>query len=1010
MSCENECRKPDPFPALVHNRPGLPSLRYRIGTYPSMRGYLLDLLDKDPVLQGFTHRGADDPGIALLEGAAVVGDILSFYQELYANEAFLRTAKWPESVADLVRLTGYRLAPGLGGRATFALTLKDAVKRPPGSKPVPITIPRGFKLKAHLEGRDKPDDFETVAEAKGYAHLSRFRLFRPPLPPIKVGTGTRRDRLEVLSVGGSSSLEALEKASLKAGDKLLLVPDSDMWDRTGAAYQIQEQTELLEVDKVETLLDRTVLTFKTPLRLARAETTIRAFRVDRSFTHFGAGAPPKSVVVDATSQKILNYVTDFTRDIFGAHSPAEPRDLYPVLSSVEMPLEGKVDGLKVGGALVCTGFTTFSGQSVPQRFAVVKTIRDLRPDSLAWGSLSGTATVAVVDAKLIANDSVLNERADIRNLLFHETTSPELTLAAPRTFASGAFTEPRLLFFGHASETHALKGRSLLLEHEDKRTQSIIVINVTPVPLETGWKFSGGSLRLESAGSTLLSTVVTLTTTTIASGTVASMVSGSTGISTGAPLAAASLTGSSAGLSGAAALASATTLNPSAAGLSATLNTSFPALTTVLAGSLLLPPSALLLLQGGDRPRLWSLTLDDLPDFPRQDFDEVENKVWVHGNLVETTQGKTEAEAVLGDGDGRADFQTFPLPKSPLTYLLDPGRTPADTPELSLYVDGLEWSRVDTLFSSGPKDQVYIVRQDGDGKSHVQFGDGKTGARLPSGIGNVVAVYRTGHAAHGPLGAGKTPSAGDKLPGLDKVLMTLPAVGGAEPESADIARIAAPAKLQSLGRLVSFADYEAECLALPGVLRCRANWVLEDATPLLRLVVLTASGDAEDLAAVEAAMIAFTRCRGPARFPLRVVQGRYRFVHLNLEVGIDPARREEDMRRDLEDALGASGAEGDGVDRSSGLFGDNRGFGLTSHRSQVLGAAQNVAGVIWVKAMACRVIPPTNPPTNEPQEIPVPTSAVVQETLACGPEEILALHITHLAIAFSTPTQGGCAP
>jgi hypothetical protein len=37
-------------------------------------------LPSAPDLAYCTHRGAVDPGIALLEGAAILGDILTFYQ------------------------------------------------------------------------------------------------------------------------------------------------------------------------------------------------------------------------------------------------------------------------------------------------------------------------------------------------------------------------------------------------------------------------------------------------------------------------------------------------------------------------------------------------------------------------------------------------------------------------------------------------------------------------------------------------------------------------------------------------------------------------------------------------------------------------------------------------------------------------------------------------------------------------------------------------------------------
>ena len=104
------------FPLRPYNRPALDHIRYRLGGYPDILDAMLRELNASPDLERWTHRSPDDPGIALLESAAIVADILTFYQEHYANEAFLRTARWRESVQELVRLTGYRLAPGIGGR------------------------------------------------------------------------------------------------------------------------------------------------------------------------------------------------------------------------------------------------------------------------------------------------------------------------------------------------------------------------------------------------------------------------------------------------------------------------------------------------------------------------------------------------------------------------------------------------------------------------------------------------------------------------------------------------------------------------------------------------------------------------------------------------------------------------------------------------------------------------------------------------------------------------------
>ena len=115
----------------------------------------------------------------------------------------------------------------------------------------------------------------------------------------------------------------------------------------------------------------------------------------------------------------------------------------------------------------------------------------------------------------------------------------------------------------------------------------------------------------------------------------------------------------------------------------------------------------------------------------------------VFGNVVDADQGKSEPEAAIGSGDGRSAFQTFKLPKAPLTYHQAPSQTPPQAPGLEVTVAGRTWTRVESLFGQGPDAEVYIVREDGDGelmgavRRRRQFG-----ARLPSGVDNVRATAR----------------------------------------------------------------------------------------------------------------------------------------------------------------------------------------------------------------------------------------------------------------------------
>ena len=81
-------------PAPIANRPGLPSVAYRVGTHGAFkRSMMAGLSDaRLPALAQLRTRDDDDFAIALLDCAAIVGDVLSFCQERIVNESFLHTA------------------------------------------------------------------------------------------------------------------------------------------------------------------------------------------------------------------------------------------------------------------------------------------------------------------------------------------------------------------------------------------------------------------------------------------------------------------------------------------------------------------------------------------------------------------------------------------------------------------------------------------------------------------------------------------------------------------------------------------------------------------------------------------------------------------------------------------------------------------------------------------------------------------------------------------------------
>ncbi len=175
--------------------------------------------------------------------------------------------------------------------------------------------------------------------------------------------------------------------------------------------------------------------------------------------------------------------------------------------------------------------------------------------------------------------------------------------------------------------------------------------------------------------------------------------------------------------------------------------------------------------------------------------------------MVDATHGQTRNE-VLGNGNGATAMQAFQLKQSPLTYV-SAATVDGVQSTLSASVNGVLWQEVRNLAFVGAGDRNFVTAIDNSGNTNVTFGDGTHGARLPTGVENITAVYRNGIGTPGnvdaqqisllatkPLGS----NGGDQSAGR--------VIGGADPETRGIRR-AATCRLAvlALDRLVSVTDY-----------------------------------------------------------------------------------------------------------------------------------------------------------------------------------------------------------
>ncbi|HWB84008.1 MAG TPA: baseplate J/gp47 family protein [Bryobacteraceae bacterium] len=304
-------------------------------------------------------------------------------------------------------------------------------------------------------------------------------------------------------------------------------------------------------------------------------------------------------------------------------------------------------------------------------------------------------------------------------------------------------------------------------------------------------------------------------------------------------------------------------------------------------------------------------------------------------NLLSVSRGKTVTSEALGSGDATVAGQDFVLQKSPVTYISgDSVSGDGYGSTVHLFVNNVEWSEVRSFYGQPPGAQVFVLREDENGKTHVQFGDGINGSRLPSGVNNVTATYRYGSGAAVPA-SGALTTLTKPVPNLSAVRNPVPPTGGADPDSPSRIRTLAPNSVLTFGRAVSADDYTTIAAQAPGVARARAYWSFDSARQ--RTVVVVYVGDTPG--AVTAAQKALAGAADPNR-PVQVLLASPIRILLHVSIRRDPRFAPDPVQEAVTAAL---------VDPDTGLFGLNRvRIGETVFRSQIYDACLRVPGVLAV--------------------------------------------------------------
>jgi len=933
-------------PPAVSNDSGLPALRYRVDTQPGFYARMLQSLPLVPAdpdepdaprpLAALLTRASDDPTVALIDAAACVADVLTFYQERIANEGFLRTATARLSVLELARAIGYELKPGVAASVYLTFIVEDA----PGAPGV-CTLAAGTPVQSVPPQGKLPQVFETSDELVAHAEWNALlpRQLRPAdmaiidVPGID---GVARKALVLLGPTGSFPPETvglhqnLTSASLFRLDPGLAanLPVDATFDaiEVGRVYFTDATTGvaagdlLLFIAKLGTSLVKLILRAEA----VTVESALKRVRVDVEPLPDPAAPPPPPPVF--TVPYAIKPIFTFAR---------------PLISAVTFT-GGNITSTVVNRAWREADLQAMIGI---QRWSATSLVRAIRTQP-SGPPVAPEAGAFAFGAKVgfFGNNgpkwSILPNSTNTNGIAYRDGwdagdpfgiigTIPRPTLGTPRTIwtdSQGNTITPSA--FLERAVPGISRGSWTVFDAPEAPAEAYSVFDAREAS-RADYGLSGRAMA-----------------TTLASDSGAALPTPTTGFpfrSTTAYVASRQLP--------LADLPIDSPVGPGEAPIE---------LDSMVLGLTVGRPIALTG-ERADLPGVDAAEIAILKDIVHADsrttltlekplvYSYVRSTLKISANVVHATHGETINE-VLGNGDASQPNQSFVLKKPPTTYLSAPTASGVAS-TLEVRINGVRWDEVPSLYGEGPNDLVYTTRIANDAKMTLTFGDGVQGARLPTGSVNVAARYRSGIGPDGEVDAATLTMLRAMPLGLRGVTNAVPASGAEGPEQLADSRRNAPLTLLTFERVVSLLDYENYARAYPGIGKARGDVLWINGASMVFLTVAGATGGAPGDDVLTNLGLSIAGASDPSqRFEAAAFVQRY--FSLGADVAIDPRYVFADVLAAVQSLLLAS-------------FGfDARDLGQSVTAAEVMALIHTVPGVIAVDLTELLPYTDDAPPAN----------------------------------------------